>query len=689
MSLDSLFYPKGVAVVGSAKPGKLGYILLKKIIDGGYNGFICMINPKAEGALEKPGYASFTKAESPVDLAIIVTPPATVANVLDDCGKGGVKAAVIITAGFSEMGNTTGEAEVLAAAKRNNIRIVGPNCAGIVCTSSNLFPTLEVHPPKGGVALLSQSGALGGVVLGWAAEQNIGMSKFVSYGNGIDINQVELLHYFKNDPETKVVALYIESIKNGREFMEALEACAREKPVVVIKSGRTNVGRRAASSHTGSMAGSDAVYDAAFAQCGAIRVKTIEEMIDLCDLFTTIPPLAGNRVVIITNSGGPGVLAADMGEEIGLNMAPVSPETISKLKEFLPAHCGFGNPIDLTAEGNEDGYRKTLLTVLDEYDAAVVLDICPPYLDASSHAKGVADAADISGKPIVTNFLPNQVVKNSVAYLKERKIPNFSSGERAVRTLKQMADSQKMRAQLSAQPGFAEVEASLKQRIGSGTKSLPCSGQMLEPDAMAWLRDNGIPVPAFSFVSDETAAVKACAKIGFPCVMKVVSPKILHKSDFGGVIVGIQSEEEAAEAFKTIKSRAEGMDFRGVVIYPQIKGSQEVLLGLATDPQFGSVVVFGIGGIYTEIMHDIALRIAPVSVQQAMEMIHSIKGIKLLEGVRGSKPCDLEKLAEMISRFSELPFIYPEIGEADLNPVFIDGETLYAGDVRVIRKIAQ
>lgn len=686
MSFDSLFFPRGVAVIGSMSPGKLGYVLLKQLIDGGFEGGLYAVNPKGQGALDKPGYATVASIGKPVDLAVIVSPSASVPAVLDDCGKAGVGAAVVITSGFSEMGNKAGEAEVLAAARRNNIRIVGPNCAGIVCTSHKLFPTLEIHPPCGGVALISQSGALGGVVLAWAQEQGLGISKFVSYGNGIDLNQVELLRYLKDDPETKVVALYIESIKNGREFMQALEECSRIKPVVVIKAGRTNVGQRATASHTGSMAGADAVYEAAIRQCGGIRVKTVEEMLDLCTGFLNLPALDGNRVIIVTNSGGPGVLGADMGEEVGLNMAEVSPKVIDTLKAFLPPHCAFRNPIDLTVEGTEDGYRKTLLAVLDEFDAAVAMNICPPYLDSMGLAKGVADAAATSGKPIMANFLPNQVVDTSVAYLKERGIPNYSSGERAVSALSQMAKYYEIRRNHSSNDGFTVAWQGLQKRLGQNTKALPGGERMLEPEAMAWLQSNGIPTPAYRFVSSADDAVKACAEIGYPCVMKVVSPQILHKSEFGGVIVGIQNDAAARNAFETIRGRAEGKDFRGVVIYPQVKGAQEVLLGLTVDPQFGPVVAFGLGGIYTEIWRDIALRIAPISRFEADKMIRSIKAIKLLQGARGSQPCDLDALAETLVRFSELPFIYPDIAEADLNPVFLLPKGMVVGDVRVIKK---
>jgi acetate---CoA ligase (ADP-forming) len=682
MSFESLFYPRGVAVIGSASPGKLGAVLLKQIIDGHYAGGLYAVNPKAQGAFGAPGFASVEAIGKPVDLVVIVSPAATVPDVLDDCGRAGVGAAVVITSGFGEMGNKAGEEAVLAAARRNGIRVVGPNCAGIVCTSHKLFPTLEVHPPAGGVALVSQSGALGGVVLAWAAEQGLGISKFVSYGNGIDINQVELLNYLKDDPETRVVALYIESIKEGRPFMEALEACCRVKPVVVIKAGRTQAGQRATASHTGSMAGADAVYDAALRQCGALRVKTVEEMLDLCSGFLNLPLPAGKRVIVVTNSGGPGVLAADMAEEVGLVPAEVSPKALETLHTFLPPHCGFHNPIDLTVEGNEETYRRTLLTVLDEYDAALAMDICPPYLDSMGHARGVADAAAASGKPVMANFLPNQVVNESVAFLKNRGIPTFSSGEKAVTVLAQMAKYAEMRDTSSFSTGWKGFQA----RANSQTQMLPGEKRMLEPEAMAWLEENGIPVPARRFISKIEDVAQACQEIGFPCVMKVVSPDILHKSEFGGVIVGIRSEEAARTAFETIRGRTAGKDFRGVIIYPQILGGQEVLLGLTVDPQFGPVVAFGLGGIYTEILRDISLRVAPIQKEAANQMIRQIKGTALLMGARGSQPCDLDTLAETLVNFSELPFRYPEIDEVDLNPVFLLPKGLVVGDVRVIRK---
>ena len=673
MTLQNLFYPRGVAVVGSTTPGKLGYQLIRHLLDGGYEN-VFAVNPKAAGMDSVPGFRAVADIPEPVDMAVVVSPPVTVPSVLDDCGKAGVNAAVLITAGFSEMGNQAGEDLVVETARKHNIRFVGPNCAGIVNTRHKLTPTLETLPPSGGVSLIAQSGALGGVVLAWAKEFGLGISKFVSYGNGADLREIELLRYMAQDPDTDVVALYIESVTDGPEFMEAVRECTRIKPLVVIKSGRTSSGQRATLSHTGSMAGADAVYDAALRQCGAIRVYTIEEMFDVCKGFVSLPKLQGDRVVIVTNSGGPGVMAADWAEDIGLRISEPSAAAREKLAEFLPPHCAFKNPIDLTVEGNEDGYRKTLLTLLEEYDAALALNIAPPYLDSVPLARGVCDAARESGKPVIASFLPARVVESAIDYLHENGVPNLATGERAVAALNLMARFQKLQANRLPPAAHDAVRG-----------ELPGQGQMLEHEAMAWLRDNGIPVPEFRFAATADEAAAGAVEIGYPVVVKVVSPQILHKSDVGGVRLNLRDDAAVRDAFQHMASIG-GAEFRGVVLYPMVRPVQEVLLGISRDPQFGPVVAFGLGGIYTEVWRDIVLRVAPIGREEAAAMIREIKSLPLLEGVRGQEPCDLDALADVLAQFSQLPFRYPDIGEIDLNPVFLFSDGLAVGDVRVIRR---
>jgi acyl-CoA synthetase (NDP forming) len=410
-------------------------------------------------------------------------------------------------------------------------------------------------------------------------------------------------------------------------------------------------------------------------------------MFDLCKAFAYLPPLQGRRVGIVTNSGGPGVLAADRAEEVGLDVAEPSPELKRTLSGFLPAHCALKNPIDLTVEGTEDGYRQTLLAVLQEYDVALSLNIATPYIDSVPLARGICDAASQSAKPIVAAFLPAQIVSEGVAHLQERSIPNFATGERAVAALARMADSQEIQDQ-SQGLGFGSHELEATGQGSEPLPELPGEGPMLEPEAMTWLRENSIPVPEFRFASTPTQVAQGCQDIGYPVAIKLVSPDILHKSDVGGVVLGVQDERAALAAFETLQAstRAASKDFQGVVIYPMIQGAQEVLLGLSRDPQFGPVVAIGLGGIYTEIWRDVSLRIAPVNRVEADSMIQEIRAIHLLEGVRGQPPCDLETLADVLVRVSWLPFRYPEINEVDLNPVFLFSEGLLVGDVRVIRR---
>jgi acetyltransferase len=697
-ALERLFCPRGVAVIGSASEGKLGYELMRQMrrggLDQGVEGAsggerppVYAVNPKAQGALGAPGYDAVVKIETPVDLAVIASPPATVPAVLRDCGEAGVATAAIITAGFSEIGNDEAEREVVEAAERSGVRFVGPNCAGVVNTAHHLYPTLETPPPAGSVAVVAQSGAIGGIVLAWAKEHRLGVSKFVSYGNAADLNEIDLLRYLAEDAETEAIALYIESVADGRDFMEALRACTRRKPVVVIKAGRTTAGQRATLSHTGSMAGADRVYNAALAQCGALRVRSVEEMFDFCKAFVTVPSTIGRRVAIVTNSGGPGVLAADRGEEVGLDVRQPDAAIQERLNAFLPGHCALENPIDLTVEGTGDWYRRALSALLEAYDAALAINVSTPYLDSMDLARGVCEAAEEaasepgSHKAVVAAFLPEEIVAESVTYLEDHGVPNFATGERAMAALSLVEQYDPTRAS-----GLPDVAS---EGVSTGLDLPPdVAGAILEPDAMAWLEENGVPVPPFRFAETAEAAVAGCRELGYPVAVKIVSPQILHKSDVGGVVLSVSGDEEARRAFGRLARIGSGADFRGVIIYPMVEGAQEILLGLSRDPQFGPVVAFGLGGIYTEIWQDVALRVAPIGRDEAERMMREITSFPLLEGVRGEPRRDLDALADLLVRFSRLPFEYPALKELDLNPVFLfrEGEGLLVGDVRVITK---
>lgn len=674
MGFKEMFCPEAIAVFGSVSPGKLGVTFIDQLLLNGYKN-IYAINPKGASYKEVPGFKSLEDVPGKVDLALIVSPAATVVGNLEACGKAGVHDAIIISSGFSEAGNAEGEKEVAETAKKYGIRFIGPNCAGLCNTHWNCAPTFQAYPPKGSCAIVSQSGAVGGAVTEIANFQNLGVSKFVSYGNGADLNQVDFLRYLKDDDETKVVAVYIENIKNGREFMDALKELTAVKPVVALKSGRSAAGQRAAQSHTGSMAGSDKVYDAVFRECGVIRVDSLDELIDLCKAFQNLPDVKGNRIGIVTNSGGPGVMTTDLAEKLGMDIAEPNEEIKAELQAFLPSFASVRNPVDLTVQGTAENYQKAIEIMLKDYDACIPIFFGPPHIDTTPIAEGFVKAFRNSNKPVAAAMETGQHAKDSGQLMADSGLPNFSSTERAIKTLYYMHQYYLYKQKLASGGTAVEIPQASESKIES---------PVLEPEAVEILMENGINVPSHAFVSNKDDLKTACEIVGYPLVMKVVSPKIIHKSDFGGVKVNLKNYEEAEAAFDAIRKNAEGYDFRGVMLYEMIKGGHEVILGLTQDATFGPVVAFGLGGIFTEVLKDVTLRTAPVSVDTAREMIREIKGYPILKGLRGQAGIDFDAMAEMISEFSKLPFRYPTLKEADLNPVFASPEGVIDGDVRLI-----
>jgi len=675
---NALFRPDRVAVVGSPSRGKIGRVLIDQLLDGGFTR-VGAVNPKGKtvrGVAAATSVVDLASSIGPIDLVIVASPAVTVPCVLEDAGKAGTKVAVIITAGFSEANNTAGEFEILEVARQWGLRVVGPNCAGIVNTRHHLFPTLETRPPAGDVALVSQSGALGGVVLSWAEEQGIGISTFVSYGNGADLTESDFLDALREDEETRVVALYVETVSDGRRFMESTRCLSAVKPLIVIKSGRSESGSRATRFHTGSMAGADAVFDAALKQCGAIRIEGIEEMFDVCRGFASLPPVRGRRLAVVTNSGGPGVLAADAAETLDLSVRPPSDELRRRLSERLTSFCGLDNPFDLTVGGTEADYRETLIEVLDEYDAALAININTPYLDSAPLARGVVAAAQATDKPIVASFMAGSPAQAALPVLRAGGVPNFATGERGVGVLARMARYSEHRCT----PSRTITD------IPSASEDLPWEQDPLEPEAMDWLEDLGFPVLPRVFARTPAEAVSALAVLGGPVAMKVVSPGILHKSDQGGVLLNVGSEEDAKRAFYSLQDVARDYGFRGVLVSPMVPDPVELLVGTSRDPQFGPVIACGLGGIYTEMLRDVAFRVAPIPLQEARDMLSELRGRSILHGARGRAPRDLVALEDLLVRISRLPFRCPRIAEIDLNPVFSLEQGFRIGDVRVAVK---
>jgi len=675
---EALFRPRSIAVVGSVSEGKIGRVLVDQLIAGGF-AEIVVVNPKGEGTDDIRALRSLGErpaGDLPVDLVVIASPAATVAGVLEDAGRAGARVAVILTAGFAEVGKGKEERALLEVARRFDLRLVGPNCAGIVNTKHRLFPTLETRPPAGDVAFVSQSGALGGAVLSWAEEQGVGFSKFASYGNGADLTDVDFLDALRTDDETRVVAMYVETVSDGRRFLNAARDLAAVKPLVVIKSGRSPSGSRAALSHTGSMAGADAVFDAALKQCGAIRVEGIEGVFDLCRAFTMLPAAAGRRLAIVTNSGGPGVLAADYAERHGLRVEPPSARLRARLTKRLPPFCSVENPFDLTVQGTGDDYRDVLIDVLAEYDAALAIDVNTPYLDAAPIARGVVDAARTMGRPIAASFLAGRAVQAALPVLREGGVPNFATGERAVRALSALAEHATRATEAPVAPADTPPP---------DPRPLPWERRPLEPEAMDWLEALGLPVVERRWAKTGEQAAAAAGSFDRPVAMKIVSPEIVHKTDAGGVALGVRTKGEVRATFQRLRDLVAKSTFHGVLVSPMISDAVEVLVGLSRDPQFGPVIAVGLGGIYTELLGDVALRVAPIGRDEAATMIDGLRGAPILRGVRGQAARDLDALADLLARVSELPFRFPEIEELDLNPVFLLEQGAKIGDVRLVR----
>jgi acyl-CoA synthetase (NDP forming) len=695
-AFDGLFDPKTVAVFGSVKRDKIGHQLITQLAAGGFPGSILAVNPKGEspeGCPDIPGFPDLKQTPSAPDLALIAVPAQFVEGVIRGCGEAGVPFAVVFTSGFSEIGNTDEEERLKAAAGRYGVRLIGPNCAGIMDTGAALYASIEVRAVPGKTAFITQSGAVGGAVLALAKIRGIGFSKFVSYGNRSDIGEVELLDYLESDPRTEVIALYLESLQNGRAFMQAVRRVARRKPVVIIKAGRSSSGLRAASSHTGSLAGSDEIFAAMIRQSGALRVPGIEEMLDLCHGLTSLPRIKGNRLAVVTNSGGPGILTSDKAEELGLQVEE-SPEKLrGQLAAFLPGHCALANPIDLTVEGTREGYRRTLQAVLESvYDGVIAINVATPFLDSAALAEGIVEAAknQKQPKPVAAVFMAGEIVEQGIETLRQGGIPAFPTGERAAFVLSKMyefgrgAERREGAERTELADAGLTAEAGLAAEIEQAPLPFRTDAPVLEPDAVSFLEEQGFSFPAHRFISTVERIPEAVGSLGFPLVMKVVSPQILHKSDVGGVLLDLRNERQVRDAFADMARRFAGREFRGTMLYRQVVEGLEVIAGIKQDPTFGPVILVGAGGVLTELLRDSAVRIAPFGREEAENMLSGLKISGMLSGYRGGAALDREALVDLLVGLSRLAVRCPAIRELDFNPVFVQERGLKIGDARII-----
>jgi acetyltransferase len=698
-SLKAIFEPGSIAVVGaSRRRDTIGYVILDSLLRDSYSGAVYPVNPSADVVHSMRAYPSIAQVPGPVDQAVIVVPKEHVLQVAAECGEAGVKGLVVISAGFREVGGegVDREHELLDCVRHYGMRMVGPNCMGVLNTdpavsmNGTFAPTA---PPIGNVAFLSQSGAMGVTILDYAREYGIGVSKFISLGNKADISSNDALEYLRDDDQTSVILMYLENFGNPRHFTRIAREVTQTKPVIAVKAARTGAGARAATSHTGAMAGLDVATDALFAQCGVIRVDTVEGLFDMAMGFGNAPLPKGDRVAVVTNAGGPGIIIADALESRQLRVAEFGENTRDRLRQSLPEEASVDNPVDMIASADADSYRAVLETVLEDdgVDAVIASFVPPLGVHAADVARAITDTAAGRQKPTFAVLMGRSGLKESRALLNAASVPAYIFPESAVRALVGMS---RYRRWLERPEGsvraFGDVEPDkvreiLSAAVGSGRTRLG------EFDALSVLDAYGIPIVPSRPATSAEEAIAAAEAVGFPVVLKVMAPTVSHKSDVGGVIVGLQTAREVRGAYYEIRARLaeNGVakdQLEGVLVQGMVSGGREVIIGTAFDPSFGPLVMFGLGGVYVEALGDVAFRIHPVNDLDAAEMIRQVKAYKLLEGFRGEKGVDVAALQEAIQRVSQLVGDHPQIAELDINPIvsFEPGRQPVALDARVV-----
>ena len=691
--LEKFFHPASVAVVGASRtPGKVGYDVVKNLADAGFRGGIFPVNPKADEILGYKCYPDIPSIGQPVDLAVIVVPAQLVLGVIEECKAADVRAVVIISAGFKESGPDGAELEKELARRcaQYGIRCIGPNCLGVMCPHENFNASFgATMPPPGNVAFFSQSGALGTAILDVFAGEGYGLSRFVSYGNKADVDESDLIEALGEDERTEVILGYVESINDGTKFMDVAGRVTKVKPVVILKSGRTTAGARAASSHTGSLTGADSAYEAAFRQCGVIRADTVLEFFDFALAFSKRKPPKGNCVAIVSNAGGPGIIATDAIESSLLEMATLSPETESVLASRLPPQSNIHNPIDVLGDAKSDRYRAALDAAVKDVNVHAVLTILTPQTstEVEATAEALSEVASQTEKPVVASFMGNLSMPKGWRILDRKGVPQFAQPERAVRALEAMYRFHvwKLAARDEA-PEFKfdddAIRTVLSEAASAGMRALG------ERHARRVIEACGLPLPASALAISESEAVQKAEGTGYPVVMKISSDDILHKSDAGGVRLGLRNKAQVKKAFNEIVANAVAYDpsarIDGVLVQQMVRGGTEVIVGMSRDPQFGPLIMFGLGGVYVELLKDVAFRVAPLTAGQAREMIDGIRASRILKGFRGQEPSDLDAVVDCILRVSQLAVRYPELSECDVNPlvVFPKGKGACAVDAR-------
>ena len=695
--LEYIFKPQSIAVIGATpEKGKIGHELLHNLISYEFNGKVFPVNPKHSVIHSIKSYSTVLDVPDRVDCAVIVVPRQHVSGVIDQCGDKGVKGLIVITSGFREVGASGAELEeeLLEKVRKYDMRMIGPNCFGVINASPavSMDATFsKVRPKYGKIGFVSQSGAMGEAIMALATSMNLGFSSFVSIGNKADVHSIDVLEYMGQDPDTEIILLYLEDFGNPRDFSALARSITRNKPVIAVKAGTTAKGMKAASSHTGALAGSDVSVDALFEQTGILRVGSIEQMFDVASALARMPLPKGNRVGVVTNAGGPGIIATDSLINFGMELPDYGKSTQEQIKPLLPPDTPIGNPLDLIAGAREKEFGQALHAVYhdDNIDSVFGIFVPPITVNQEAVAQTIVNIAkEHSEKPLVACFMGVGLKSEGLDILRENDIPNFIFPESAARTL---ANVDKYRRWVERREGNFKRFKVNKDKVRK-TIDESDSREIIGEQALDILESYGFPIAPYVYAYSVDEAVKHAKRMGFPVAMKINTPQILHKTDKGAVKLDLRTPDEITAAFDDLRKTVAGeikqdQEF-SVVIQEMVAGGVETVIGMSTDPAFGPVIMFGLGGIYVEVMKDVAFKINPLSDLDAQEMIESLRGFTLLTGFRGSDPVNMAVLQDSILRVSQLVTDFAEIIELDINPFIISAspETTKAVDARFIIK---
>lgn len=688
--IDKIFQPKSIAVIGASRDkDKLGHQILENLIRSEYRGKIYPINPRAKIIHGLKAYASVKDVPGSIDMAVFVVPSSIVNSVMEEVGRKKIPVSVIITAGFGELGEEgkNRESELLKIAQKHGTRIVGPNCLGVIDTFTPMNVSFANSKPiKHNLAVVSQSGAMCTAILDWSVKNNIGFSKFISLGNKIDVDEVDIFPELLKDKNTKVVLGYFEGIKKGADFIKNAQALTSKKPLIAIKAGQSKAGAKAASSHTGALTSDNDAINAAFKKAGITRVNNIEELFDFSEAFSILDCPKDNRIAVLTNAGGPGVLTTDFISRSNLELAKLSLATIRKFKKSLPEEAAKSNPVDVVGDADSKRYELAADILMSDKNVSALLVLLTPQTstEIEKTAKALIALKNKYHKPLVASFIGGTLVDKGISILEKGGIPNFEFPERAVKALSQLFAYRKSitTSKIISKKALRQprIENIIKKALREQKKNLN------DRETKDVMKAIGIETAKSRLVKNVKEARKAAKNLGYPNVAKIVSSDVLHKTEYGLVKVGISSEKEAEKAFSEIMKNAKKLhiNYEGVMFYEQVKDGIELIIGAKRDDSFGPVLMFGLGGTLVELLRDTAHTIAPISDMEAKDMIFSIKGHKLLTGYRGKEGVDIKKVKNALIKVGDLMNSFPEIKELDINPLKADSRGVKALDIKIV-----